>query len=157
MGKVIDGAVIKMTVSLIIKRFWFLSMSVLSELFKFLLYIRFSNLYYKFQIICLKKYIVISMRRKFIATELWIVLYQISMFYYNFFYINMWDESINLLPLWSSGQISRLHIHRCGFDSRCYQTVAHLHINRFKASCVSREQDLQANSLRLNITTKKVH
>jgi hypothetical protein len=33
--------------------------------------------------------------------------------------------------------------------------VAHLHINRFKASCVSREQDLQANSLRLKITTKK--
>jgi hypothetical protein len=34
-------------------------------------------------------------------------------------------------------------------------SVAHLHINRFKASCVSREQDLQANSLRLKITTKK--
>jgi hypothetical protein len=33
--------------------------------------------------------------------------------------------------------------------------VAHLHINRFKASCVSREQDLQANSLRLKITKKK--
>jgi hypothetical protein len=26
-------------------------------------------------------------------------------------------------------------------------SVAHLHINRFKASCVSMEQDLQANSL----------
>jgi hypothetical protein len=34
--------------------------------------------------------------------------------------------------------------------------VAHLHINRFKASFVSREQDLQANSLRLKITTKKI-
>jgi hypothetical protein len=34
-------------------------------------------------------------------------------------------------------------------------SVAHLHINRFKASCVSRERDLQANSLRLKITTKK--
>jgi hypothetical protein len=34
-------------------------------------------------------------------------------------------------------------------------SVAHLHINRFKASCASREQDLQANSLRLKITTKK--
>jgi hypothetical protein len=28
-------------------------------------------------------------------------------------------------------------------------------MNRFKASCVSREQDLQANSLRLTITTKE--
>jgi hypothetical protein len=35
-------------------------------------------------------------------------------------------------------------------------SVAHLHINRFKASCVSRDQDLQANSLRLKITTKKI-
>jgi hypothetical protein len=29
------------------------------------------------------------------------------------------------------------------------------HINRFKASCVSREQELQANSLRLKLQTKK--
>jgi hypothetical protein len=34
-------------------------------------------------------------------------------------------------------------------------SVAYLHIKRFKASCVSREQDSQANSLRLKITTKK--
>jgi hypothetical protein len=34
---------------------------------------------------------------------------------------------------------------------------SHLHINRFKASCVSREQDLQANSLRLKLQRRKVH
>jgi hypothetical protein len=35
-------------------------------------------------------------------------------------------------------------------------SVAHLHINRFKASCVSREQDLQANSLRLKLQLRKI-
>jgi hypothetical protein len=31
----------------------------------------------------------------------------------------------------------------------------HLHINRFKATCVSSEQDLQTNSLRQKIATKE--